>query len=183
MSIAFKKSLFGFNCDDVLSYIEKTHKALKKKKAVLDEQIDSLKGENNSLRELLASVTKEKAEIESQLKEYTDKYDEIERLSKNIGKLYLVAKSNAQAIMKAASESADIARNEVEKNISLLDNTHRSLSGVKENIVNTSAEFANKMDDLTASLDEAREKIGKRETVVSKSEEDYRELIKVLSHE
>ena len=33
--------------------------------------------------------------VEAQLKEYTDKYDEIERLSQNIGKLYLVAQANA----------------------------------------------------------------------------------------
>lgn len=183
MSIGFRKSLFGFNCDDVVSYVEKTHKSFTDKEIVLREQIDDITSENVSLKEQIAAITSEKAEIEAQLKEFTDKYDEIDRLSKNIGKLYLVAKSNAQAIMKEATEGADTARKEVEKNLSSLDNAHRSLSGVKEDIVNTSADFAKKIDELTASLNAARDKIENCETAVSKSEEEYRELIKVLSHE
>ena len=183
MSIGFRKSLFGFNCDDVVSYVERTHKAFTEKEIVLREQIEDIRSENDSLKEQISAIASEKAEIEAQLKQFTDKYDEIERLSKNIGKLYLVAKSNAQAIMKEAAESADTAKKEVEKNITSLDDAHRSLSGVKDNIVNTSAEFAKKIDSLAASLDTARDKIEKCETAVSKSEEDYRELIKVLSHE
>ncbi|MBR4761421.1 MAG: hypothetical protein IK086_02140, partial [Clostridia bacterium] len=83
MSVGFRKSLFGFNCDDVVSYVEKTHKAFTEKEIVLNEQIEDLKSENSSIREQIAAITAEKAEIEAKLKEFTDKYDEIDRLSKN----------------------------------------------------------------------------------------------------
>ncbi|MBR6902458.1 MAG: hypothetical protein IKN39_01040 [Clostridia bacterium] len=183
MSLGFRKSLFGFNCDDVVAYIEKTHKNYTEKEIVLNEQIEDLKSESNSIKEQLLEVTKEKAEIEARLKEFTDKYEEMERLSKNIGKLYLVAKSNAEAIMKEANECADISRKEVQKNISSIDGAHSKLSSVKESIVNTSAQFARDIDTLTKSLDDARNTIENHNLEIVKSEEDYRELIKVLSNE
>ena len=183
MAIGFRKSLFGFNCDDVVSYVEKTHKAYTEKETVLKEQLEDLRGENASLKEQLADITKEKAEVESRLKEYTDKYDEIERLSQNIGKLYLVAKSNAEAIMKEADTCAEISRKEVHKNISSINNAQESLNGVKNDIVTTSAKFASDIDALSKSLSETREQINNRESVIAKSEEEYRELIKVLSNE
>ena len=183
MSLGFRKSLFGFNCDDVVNYISKTHKSYTEKEIVLNEQISDLKNEINSIKNQLLDVTKEKAEIEARLKEFTDKYEEMERLSKNIGKLYLVAKSNAQAVMKEASECADISRKEAQKNISSIDSAHSKLTDVKESIVNTSAQFAKDIDTLTKSLDDARNIIENHNLEMAKSEEDYRELIKVLSNE
>lgn len=183
MSVGFRKSLFGFNCDDVVSYIEKTQKAHTEKEIVFKEQIEDLKTENSSLSEQLAVITKEKAEIEAQLKEFTDKYDEIERLSQNIGKLYFVAKSNAQTIMKEAEASADIARKEVLRNIASISSAQESLNNVKENVVNTSAGIAKEIAELSKLLDDARSQIEAHETAVAKSEEEYRELIKVLSDE
>lgn len=183
MSVGFRKSLFGFNCDDVLSYIEKMHKAHTEKEIVLKEQIGDLEAQNVSLKEQISDIAKEKAEIEAQLKEFTDKYDEIERLSQNIGKLYLVAKSNAQSIMKEAETSAEIARKEVLRNIASIDGAQKSLNNVKEDVVNTSAEFAKEIAALSKSLNDARYQIEAHETAVTKSEEEYRQLIKVLSDE
>lgn len=183
MSLGFRKSLFGFNCDDVLSYIEKTHKNYTEKEIILNEKIEDLQTESNSLKEQLIELTKEKAEIEAKLKEFTDKYEEMERLSKNIGKLYLVAKSNAEAIMKEANECADVSRKEVEKNINSIGGAHSKLADVKESIVNTSAQFVKDIDTLTKSLDDARSTIENHNLEIAKSEEDYRELIKVLSNE
>ncbi|MBO4733219.1 MAG: hypothetical protein J5662_01960 [Clostridia bacterium] len=183
MAVGFKKSLFGFNCDDVISYIEKTHKAHTEKEIVLKEQIEDLNGENDSLKEQIAQMTDEISGLEAKLKEFTDKYDEIERLSQNIGKLYLVAKTNAQTVMNEANACADIARNEVLKNITALNSTRESLGEIKENIVNTSAGFAKDIDSLTKSLADARYQIESHNAVAAKSEEEYKELIKVLSNE
>ena len=87
MSVGFRKSLFGFNCDDVMQYIEKTHKTFKDKQTELTEQVEELNEKLNLSREDYASVSAEKDRIALQLKEFTDKYDEIQRLSENIGKL------------------------------------------------------------------------------------------------
>ena len=40
MSKGFKKSLFGFNCEEVVAYIEKAHKTFKEKELLLNEKID-----------------------------------------------------------------------------------------------------------------------------------------------
>ncbi|MBO4693305.1 MAG: hypothetical protein J5659_02780 [Clostridia bacterium] len=183
MSVGFRKSLFGFNCDDVTAYVEKTHRDYSQREIELKEQIEDLKSEINSTKALLASTSAEKAEAEAKLKVFTDKCEDMERLSKNIGKLYLVAKSNAKTVMDEAEKSAEISRREAQKNIASIMSAHRSLSGVKEDIVNTSAKFAKDIDSLGKSLYEARDRIERHEAAVVNSEEDYRELIKVLSNE
>ena len=183
MATGFRKSLFGFNCDDVLSYIEKTNKAHTEKEIVLKEQIEDLSNENSSFKEQISELLTEKADLEGKLKEFTDKYDEIERLSQNIGKLYLVAKSNAQTVMKEAEASAELAHKEVLKNIASIQNAQEALGSIKEDIVNTSAGFAKDIDLLTKSLHDARDIIDSHNETVAKSEEEYRELIKVLSDE
>ena len=45
----FRKSLFGFNCDDVVEYVEKTHKAYTEKEIELKEQIEDLKSYKSSV--------------------------------------------------------------------------------------------------------------------------------------
>lgn len=183
MAIGFKKSLFGFNCDDVLSYVEKTHKTYTEKEIVLNEKIDALNSENSALKEQISSIEIENNQLQTQLKEFTDKYDEIERLSQNIGKLYLVAKSNAETIMKEADACADASRKEVIRNLDAINNARESLDSIKENIVNTSAGVAKEIDLLTKSLSDTREKIENREKIIANSDEEYRELIRVLSNE
>ena len=183
MATGFRKSLFGFNCDDVLAYIEKTQKAHTEKEIVLKEQIEDLQDENSAFEKQIGEMSAEIAQLEEKLKEFTDKYDEIERLSQNIGKLYLVAKSNAQTVMKEAKAVADIAHKEMLKNIASISNAQEALSGIKEDIVNTSAGFAKEIDTLSKSLTDARNIIDGHNAAAAKSEEEYRELIKVLSNE
>lgn len=170
MAVGFRKSLFGFNCDDVINYIDETHKKFSQKETELNEKIDSLDNTLSSVNSQLAEVICAKADIEAQLKEYTDKYDEIERLSQNIGKLYLVAQANAKSIMQNSTENRDIANREVEKNLHSIDNAQESLTSLKTEIMQTSADFVTKVDALVTSLNAAREQIN------SKNQEN-RELV------
>ena len=96
MAVGFRKSLFGFNSDDVLNYINESHKKFSEKENELNQKIESLDETLAKLNSQLEDVKAAKENVEIQLKEYTDKYDEIERLSQSIGKLYLVAQSNAK---------------------------------------------------------------------------------------
>ena len=100
MSVGFRKSLFGFNSDDVIAYIEQSHKKFSAKEKELNQKIDELDGTIANVNAQLEDLKVAKANVEAQLKEYTDKHDEIERLSQNIGKLYLVAQANAKSIMQ-----------------------------------------------------------------------------------
>ena len=42
MSKGFKKSLFGFNCEEVVAYIEKAHKTFKEKELLLNEKMQTV---------------------------------------------------------------------------------------------------------------------------------------------
>ena len=91
--------------------------------------------------------------------EFTEKYDEIERLSENIGKLYLVAQANAQAIIENSENSARISNEEVTKNLYTIDEAHKSLQELRLNITRTSEEFVTEVDKLIGSLNDTREQI------------------------
>ena len=109
MSVGFRKSLFGFNCDDVIEYIEQSHKNFSEKENQLNQKIDTLDNTIETINAQLEDVKSAKTAVEAQLKEYTDKYDEIERLSQNIGKLYLVAQANAKSVMQNSAENPHLS--------------------------------------------------------------------------
>ena len=176
MSIGFRKSLFGFNSDDVLSYIDETHKKFSEKEASLNEKIASLDSTLATLNAQLAEVKNAKADVEAQLKEYTDKYEEIERLSQNIGKLYLVAQSNAKSIMQNSAENKDTVNKEVEKNLYSIDRAHESLSELKASIMQTSTDFVAKVDTLVASLGNARDQINAKNAESRELAEQFESL-------
>ena len=159
MSVGFRKSLFGFNREDVMTYINNTHTTYSKKEADFNNRIDGLNSTVSDLNSKLGNLELVKSELERQLKEYTDKYDEIERLSKNIGKLYLVAQANARAIMKSGTESRNLSHKEVEKNLYSIDKAHESLDELKAKIVETSNNFVGEVEELMASLNTAKEQI------------------------
>lgn len=162
MSVGFRKSFLGFNCDDVIEYIQNSHKKFSEKENELNQKIDSLDNTIANINTQLEEVKSAKAVVEAQLKEYTDKYDEIERLSQNIGKLYLVAQANAKSIMQNSAENRDITNREVEKNLHSIDNAHEQLAALKAEIMQTSNNFVAKVDSLVTSLSTAREQVNQK---------------------
>lgn len=162
MSVGFRKSFLGFNCDDVIEYIQNSHKKFSEKENELNQKIDSLDNTIANINTQLEEVKSAKAVVEAQLKEYTDKYDEIERLSQNIGKLYLVAQANAKSIMQNSAENRDITNREVEKNLHSIDNAHEQLAALKAEIMQTSNDFVAKVDSLVTSLSTAREQVNQK---------------------
>ncbi len=155
----FRRSLFGFNTDDVLEYIEKTHKSFSKKQDALNQKADSLAKDLELSKEQYDNLMAEKAIVDEKLNAFVEKYEEIEKLSENIGKLYLVAQANAQAIMKNSESSLNISNAEVEKNLNSIDEAHASLDEIRANIVKTSNEFVDELDDLIQSLVDTKGKI------------------------
>lgn len=182
MSVGFRKSLFGFNCDDVIDYIQESHKNFSEKENELNSKIKELDNTINDINAQLTAVKNSKAEVDAKLKEYTDKYDEIERLSQNIGKLYLVAEANAKSIMQNSSDNRDTVNREVEKNLSSIDNAHESLSALKSEIMKTSSEFATKVDMLVSSLNTAREQININNAASGELSEQFENLLTNISN-
>ena len=159
MAVGFRKSLFGFNCDDVMKYIERSQKSFAEKEKDLTNQVEELSKSLDLSNENYRKLNDEKELIAKKLADFSEKYEEIERLSENIGKLYLVAQANAQAIMANSEKNADLANKEVEKNLSAINDAHESLDSLKKSIMQTSNEFLGEIATLVASLDETRETI------------------------
>ena len=169
----FRRSLFGFNTDDVLEYIEKTHKSFSKKQAELNQKAENLAEELKLSKDEYDNLMAEKAIVDEKLEAFNQKYEEIERLSENIGKLYLVAQANAQAIMKNSESSLNISNAEVEKNLNSIDEAHASLDEIRANIVKTSNEFVDELDELIQSLVNTKEKITNNNNDANKSVDDF----------
>lgn len=159
MSVGFRKSLFGFNCQDVMDYIEKTHNSFVQKEKELNVQVEDLVSQLDTSKAEHKRLIFEKEQLDKKLAEFNDKYDEIERLSENIGKLYLVAQANAQAIMENSEKNAEISREEVDRNLYSIDEAHNSLRELRTSITQTSEDFVNEVDKLMTSLSDTREKI------------------------
>ena len=176
MSIGFKKSLFGFNCTDVIDYIEKTHKVYVQKESNLNSRVEELLGELHSVNEAKDKIEAEKQELFVKLNEFNEKYKEIERLSENIGKLYLVAQTNAQAIISNSEESARISNEEVSRNLYTIDEAHTSLDALRQHIQKTSDEFITEVDRMMSSLAATREQIAQNTENVDAAKKEFTEV-------
>ena len=181
MAVGFRKSFFGFNCDDVLSYIEKSQKTFAEKEKELTEQTDRLSKELDLSNENYTKLNAEKEMIAKKLAEFSEKYEEIERLSENIGKLYLVAQANAQAIMANSEKNARLANREVEKNLSAINDAHESLDSLKKSIVETSNGFLSEIDGLIASLNETREAVTANTAADAEYKNQFDEVYRTLT--
>jgi chromosome segregation ATPase len=180
MSIGFRKSLLGFNCNDVLDYIERTHKNFKDKENKLNSQLDNVKEELSISKADFEKLMAEKAVVDAKLAEFNAKYDEIERLSENIGKLYLVAQANAQAVMSSSEESAKISFEEVNKNIISIDEAHESLKEIRAEITKTSEEFVAEVDRLMNSLSATKIQIAENKDTCETAEREFAEVYETI---
>ena len=180
MSVGFRKSLFGFNSQDVIEYIDRNHREFSRKEEALNEKIDELKSLLSASKEEQKKLEAEKNELDIKLNSFTEKYEEIERLSENIGKLYLVAQSNAQAIMKNAEEEANSAKEEVNRNLISIDEAHEALAMLKSDIIRTSEEFSSKVETLISSLSDTREKIAYETDKIEEHKENFDKVFKSI---
>ena len=130
MSVGFRKSLFGYNQDDVIEYVKKLHNNFSLKEDSFKKQLADLENKINSLNKDLAVLESEKSELNAKLSEYNAKKSEMDRLSENIGKLYMVSQANAKTIMANAEENSKIANMDIEKNVSAIEETHKALEGL-----------------------------------------------------
>lgn len=173
MAVGFRKSLFGFNSSDVIEYIESTHKSFLKKESELKANLAKLEEDLNASKDNYNKLELEKVEIEKQLAEFNAKYDDIERLSENIGKLYLVAQANAKAIMENSENSAKIANEEVQKNLYTIGDAHESLKELRQSIIKTADNFVSEVDALLSSLNATKQQIDENNDVVEKSRKQF----------
>ena len=183
MALGFRKSLFGFNCNDVIDYIENTHRKFKIKADNLKHTTDELSAKLDQSKIDYQNLLNEKNDIAEKLEEFAKKADEIERLSESIGKLYLVSQANAQAVMSNSQESAELSKDEVLKNLSAIDQAHVSLNVLRESIIKTSEDYINEVDSLIASLDNTRRQIADNTQKTDEAIENFEQVYENIVNE
>ncbi len=181
MSVGFRKSLFGFNSSDVLNYIEKTYKEFTKKESALNQKLEDVSHELALSNENCEKLSAEKQELTQKIEEFNAKYDEIERLSENIGKLYLVAQTNSRVIMESSEENAKAAEKEIEQNLSSIDEAHKSLQDLRLSITKTSENFVKEVDRLIGSLNTTREQITENKSAIENAKTEFTKVFSSIT--
>ena len=156
MALGFKKSLFGYNCEDVSEYLHKSENSHKQAIAALNASIEEIKDKLANANSEKEKLINDKNDLQGQLDFYKSKYEEVKTLSENIGKLYLVAQTNAQSIIDTANKTRIASIEEIQENISLLNNTNASLAEIKQSVISMSENFVNEIEKLTESLEEIK---------------------------
>ena len=179
MAIGFRKSLFGFNAADVMGYIETAQRANAEKLSTLETENEDLKASFEELNVKFNDICSEKNALAEQLREYTEKYEEINRLSENIGKLYLVA----QAIMKNSNEIGEQTAAEAERNLTSIADAQQSLNSVKQELLDTTTDFCGRISELIASLEDARGRIAEVSSDSKQRSADFNAVYDSLKNE
>ena len=158
MASGFKNSLFGFKKRDVLSYIEQAQKKSAEKEAELLKEITALKAENSTLKDDIKALNEEKERLENIQEEYIKRYNEVEKMSEDIGKLYLTAQTNAKEIVEQSLKERELIDKEIEDNLTAIEEMHASLDSVKKDVVSSAGEFSLELEKLFQKFNEAKAK-------------------------
>ena len=183
MAIEFRNSLLGFNKDDVLSYVHLKDSELKnlsnKLNARIDElqkQLESLKAEHLSVLGTVDSLSRENSQLKEQVDEYNKKTEEIETMSANIGRLYLVSKASAKSIVDKSEESAMLVSEHNDMQLTNIDDAQSSLKNIAESILSASKSFVSRLDEFESSLNEVKGRVNENTTQNVKISEEFAEI-------
>lgn len=173
MALGFRKSLLGYNCEEVSEYIHKTAQENKELVSSLNNKIKECNKLVEVKDEQCFNLNNQITELNEQLDFYKAKYEEVKKLSDNIGKLYLVAQTNAKAIISAANNASSSAQSEMQSNISLIEQTDTSLLQLKNDLVNMSNSFVSEVDRLQEKLNAIKELSKIAETEQAEKNESF----------
>lgn len=180
MALGFRKSLFGFNQEDVTEYISRQAIKNSEIQTELNAKIKNNEEQISSLKEVLDIANEENSNMTKQLEFYREKYEEVKTLSDNIGKLYLVAQTNAKAIMTAANEAKTATDSEIQQNIAAIDAANDALNSVKLKINDLCDNFTNDVEKLNETLKNTKSIIENSTTEQVKQADNFEKVYKSL---
>ncbi len=183
MAIEFRTGFLGFNKDDVLNYVHLKDRELKAlaselnaKIKELEERLEVLKKEHLSDVSTIDKLSKENAELNIKASEYDRKTAEIDAMSANIGKLYLVSKSTAKTIVNSAEENSKAVEAQTAKSIENIEITQASLKDLAEEILSASQNFVSRIGEFNRSLESTKSKVDENKQGASAVSEEFAEL-------
>ncbi len=163
MSAIFRNSLFGFNKEDVLRYVEST---TAQHSAELHKAQNALAQKNQELQ--LANET---------ISAYQAKEQELEQLSVAIGKLYLIAKTNSDKMIRDARENLELSKAESEKNIQSIEAVQAQLQELYAQLYASGSAFGEELNHLNISLADAKQVLNHNNDEIAQSDTILQQLV------
>lgn len=182
MSAGFRKSFLGFNCDDVIKYIETAQAKFVRIKNELEAKNSDLEEKLNNTNSELEDLKAKNAALMAEVEEYRNKHSEIEQLSASIGKLYLVSQNSAKSIMNNSVASSQLASEQIEKNIESIETAHSSLSSIRDDMEKTANEFIENLNNLCESLENTKQSIKENSEESEKHLEEFNAIFKKINN-
>ena len=187
MAVEFRTGFFGFNKDDVLSYVHKKDLEFKTLSKELGAQIEQLKNQLDALNEehndallTVAAISAENDLLKARADEVENKAAELENIGSKIGKLYLMSKATAKTITESAEENSAITEKQTEEHIQNIETTQETLKEIVSKVLASSEEFVKGLDLLGHSLDEAKKQIAENSEASVNISEEFAELYSKL---
>lgn len=188
MAVEFRTGFFGFNRDDVLEYVHKKDAEMKMLSAsmndklkALEDELSSLKADFNEAVKNNAELSAENSRLTAELGDFREKAQEIDSLSRKIGKLYLVSKSSAKSIVDRAEEKADVINEQAELRLHSIERTEESLHEITKQIVSASEKYVSELNSLGSSLANAKKKVAAQDSERVQISEEFAEIYEKLS--
>ncbi len=178
----FRKSFLGFNCDDVVNYIQNAQAKFTKRENELNAQIADAENRIADTEAQLRAIMVEKEALMAELEGFKSRCDEIEQLSMSIGKLYLVSQNSAKNIINNSVESSRQANEEVFKNIDSIENAHTTLSEIKASIRKTADDFIADVDALSSSLEATKRELIERNEDSNRQLEEFTAMFNKINN-
>lgn len=170
MNKGFRKSLFGFNTDDVLAYIAATDKVAKDKIDALKKQVDELNALNDKLSIDNEALSKKAAE-------YDSKKDQIKLMSDNIARIYVTAKTTSKILIDNANESRLLIEQANKQRLEALDDTQLSMEDVKEKLSSAAASYSKELTELCENIENIKSRIDSNEKENINANSEFEKLI------
>lgn len=162
----FRSAMFGFNKDDVMLYIKSSaEKHLAKTNELQSQLLENASTINllnttvAELKEKVSELEKTNLSLSDKVDEYRSREDTITKLSEGIGKLYLVAQTNAKVIVEDAKKNVEISSRQVNNNLNVIESAQDDLSDFRAKLSELTESYNAKISELISELEIAKAQI------------------------
>ncbi len=149
MTAKFRKSLIGFNQNDVIEYIKELSLTAKN----TEQELNSLLSEEKRKNELLAKTN---AVLGEKLAFFEEKYEELNKLCEDVARVYLTTKTSSKIIIDSTKENCDAMQEQVDMNINTLSEVQAALVKLQEQVNQTAQIYSNEVESVSECLTSAK---------------------------
>lgn len=171
MKLGLKKSILGFNCNEVIEYIQNNHKIFTQTKVNYENEIKLLKSKVDFQEESISFLSAE-------LDKYVAKEAEINELAEKITEMFLVSKKASESILQNAVKNKQDSEKLVEENITAISNANTTFENLENNLYESIEKFNNNVSFLKEELNKTKDILNERKSNSEEFEKTFAEINK-----